>query len=153
MSDSLQPHGLYSSWNSPGQNTGVGSHSLLWGIFPTQGSNPGLPHRRWIFYQLSHHRRCSVAKSRPTLCEHVPCSAAGFLPCPSELAEGQSSLSQSLLTLMSIVSMMPSNHPILGCLFSSCPQSFPASRPFQRVGSSHQVAKALKLQLQHQSFQ
>ena len=32
----------YSSWNSPGQNTGVGSFSLLQGIFPTQGSNPGL---------------------------------------------------------------------------------------------------------------
>ena len=40
--------------NSPGQNTGVGSLSLLQGIFPTQGSNPGLPHCRWILYQLSH---------------------------------------------------------------------------------------------------
>ena len=29
MSDSLQPHGLYSPWNSPGQNTGVGGLSLL----------------------------------------------------------------------------------------------------------------------------
>ena len=53
-SDSLQPHGLYSLWTSPGQNTGVGSLSLLQGIFPTQGSNPGLPHCRWILYQLSH---------------------------------------------------------------------------------------------------
>ena len=35
MSDSLQPHGLYSPWNSPGQNTGVYSHSFLQGIFPT----------------------------------------------------------------------------------------------------------------------
>ena len=34
---------LYSPWNPPGQNTGVGSLSLLQGIFPTQGSNPGLP--------------------------------------------------------------------------------------------------------------
>ena len=50
----LQPHGLYGPWNSPGQNTGVGSLSLLQGIFPTQGSNPGLPHYRWILYQLSH---------------------------------------------------------------------------------------------------
>ena len=41
-------------WNSPGQNTGVGSLFLLQGIFPTQGSNPGLPHCRWIVYQLSH---------------------------------------------------------------------------------------------------
>ena len=41
MSDS-QSHGLFSPWNSPGQNTGVGSLSLLQGVFPTQGSNPGL---------------------------------------------------------------------------------------------------------------
>ena len=46
--------GLYSSWNSPGQNTGVGSLSLLQGIFPTQGSNPDLLHCRWLLYQLSH---------------------------------------------------------------------------------------------------
>ena len=46
--DSLQPLGLYSPWNSPGQNTGVGSCSLLQGIFPIQGSNPRLPHCRQI---------------------------------------------------------------------------------------------------------
>ena len=45
---------LDSPWNSPGQNTGVGSLSLLQGTFPTQGSNPGLLHCRWILYQLSH---------------------------------------------------------------------------------------------------
>ena len=54
MSNSLQPHGLYSPWSSPGQNTGVGSHSLLQRIFPTHRSNPGLPHCRRILYQLSH---------------------------------------------------------------------------------------------------
>ena len=54
MSDSLQTHGLYSPWNSPGQNTGVGSLSLLQGIFPTQGLNPGLLHCRQILYQQSH---------------------------------------------------------------------------------------------------
>ena len=43
-----------SPWNSQGQNTGVGCLSLLWGIFPTQGSNPGLLHCRWILYQLSY---------------------------------------------------------------------------------------------------
>ena len=48
MSDSLWPHGLYRPWNSPGQNTEVGSFSLLQGIFPTQGSNSGLPHCRQI---------------------------------------------------------------------------------------------------------
>ena len=45
MSDSLRPHGLYKPWNSPGQNTGEGSHSLLQGLFPTQESNPGLSQR------------------------------------------------------------------------------------------------------------
>ena len=54
VSDTLRPLGLYSPWNSPGQNTGVGSHSLLHGIFPTQGSSPGLLHYGQILYQLSH---------------------------------------------------------------------------------------------------
>ena len=54
LSDSSQPHGLYSPWNSPGQNTGMGSPSLLQGIFPSQGSKPGLLHGMWILYQLSH---------------------------------------------------------------------------------------------------
>ena len=54
VSDSLRPHGLYSPWNSPGQNTGVGTLSLLQGIFPTQGSNPGLSRCSQIIYQLSH---------------------------------------------------------------------------------------------------
>ena len=54
MSNSLRPHGLCSPWNSPGQNTGVGSLSLLQGISPTQGLNPGLLHCRHILYQLSH---------------------------------------------------------------------------------------------------
>ena len=54
MSDSLRPHGLYSTWNSPGQNSGVGSLSFLQGIFPTQGSNPGLLDCRQILYQLSY---------------------------------------------------------------------------------------------------
>ena len=54
VSNSLQPHGLYSPWNSPGWNTGVASHCHLQGVFPSQGSNPGLPHCKWILYQLSH---------------------------------------------------------------------------------------------------
>ena len=51
---SLWPQGLYSPWNSPGHNTGVGSLSLLQGIFPTQGTNPGLLYCRPILYQLSY---------------------------------------------------------------------------------------------------
>ena len=54
VSSSLQPHALYSPWSSPGKNTGVVSLFLLQGIFPTQGSNPGLPHCGRILYQLSH---------------------------------------------------------------------------------------------------
>ena len=59
VSDSLQLHGLWPSrllcpWDSPGKNTGVGCYSLLQGIFPTQGLNPGLLHRRQILYCLSH---------------------------------------------------------------------------------------------------
>ena len=54
MSDSFCFHRLYSPWNPPGQNTAMGSLSLLQRIFPTQRSNPGLMHCSWILYQLSH---------------------------------------------------------------------------------------------------
>ena len=62
VSDSLQPHGLWptrllSPWNFPGKSTGVGCHFLLQGIFPTQGSNPGLLHCRQMLYHLSHQGR------------------------------------------------------------------------------------------------
>ena len=51
MSNSLQPYGLQPArllwpWDSPGKNTEVGCKALLQGIFPTQGSNPGLLHYR-----------------------------------------------------------------------------------------------------------
>ena len=54
MSDSLLHQGLYSPWNSLGQNAGVDNLTLLQGIFPTQRSKPSLPHCRRILYQLSH---------------------------------------------------------------------------------------------------
>ena len=69
-----------SPWNSPGKNTGVGSHSLLQGIFPTQGSNLGLLHHRQMLYRLSHQGSQSeseVAQSSPTLCNPVDCSLPG----------------------------------------------------------------------------
>ena len=88
MSNSLQPHGLYSPQNSLGQNTGVGSLSLLQGIFPTQGSNPGLPHCRQILYQLSPQGSprilewvvypFSSGSSRPRNQTRVSCIAGGF---------------------------------------------------------------------------
>ena len=49
VSDSLRPHGLLCPWNSPGRNTGLGCHSLLQGIFPTQRLNLGLLHCRRFF--------------------------------------------------------------------------------------------------------
>ena len=54
ISYSLRPYGLYSPWNSPGKNIGVGSLSLLQEIFPTQGWNSSLLHCRGILYQLSY---------------------------------------------------------------------------------------------------
>ena len=59
---------LLCPWDSPGKDTGVGCHALLQGIFPTQGSNPGLLHCRQILFQLSYKGspqtpRCSVISS------------------------------------------------------------------------------------------
>ena len=48
------PPGTSVHGDSPGKNTGVGCHALLQGIFPTQGSNPGLTHCKQILYRLSH---------------------------------------------------------------------------------------------------
>ena len=86
--NSLQPHGLYSPWNSPGQSTGVGSLSLLQGIFPAQGSNPGLPHCRWILYHLKHQGSLRIldwvaylfssGSSRPRNRTGVSCIAGTF---------------------------------------------------------------------------
>ena len=67
VSNSLRPHRLYRPQNSPGQNTGVGSLSLLQGIFPTQGSNPHLLHCRQILYQLSHNGSPKTELPKPRI--------------------------------------------------------------------------------------
>ena len=122
VSNSLRPHGLYSPWNSLGQNTGVGSCALLQGIFPTQGSNPGLPYCRLILYQLSH-------KGSPRILKWVQFSSIQSLSnvqlfVTPWTAAHQASLSitnsWSLLKFRSIESVMPSNHLIL-----YCPIAFP----------------------------
>ena len=56
------PARLLCPWDSPGKNTGVGCHALLQGIFPTQGSNPGLPHCWQILHQLSY-QGCPARKT------------------------------------------------------------------------------------------
>ena len=86
----------------------------------------------------------SVAQSCPILA--TPWTAAHQAPLSI-------TNSQSLLKLMSIESVMPSNHLILCHPLFSCLQSFPALGTFQWGSSSHQVAKVSELQLQHQSFQ
>ena len=88
MSSSLPPLGLYSPQNSPGQDTGVGSLSLLQQIFQTQESNQDLPHCRQIHYQISHKGSPRILEwvsypfssrsSRPRNRTRVSCSAGGF---------------------------------------------------------------------------
>ena len=85
----VTPWTIYSLWNSLGQNTGVGSLSLSQGIFPTSGSNPGLPHCRQILYQLSHRGSprilewvaypFSMGSSWPRNWTRVSCIAGRFL--------------------------------------------------------------------------
>ena len=98
---------------------------------------------------------CSVANSCLTLFDPMNCSPQTSL-CFT--------ISQSLLNLMSIESVMPSNHLLDLVNRSNCWNhlSFPSSLAlnlsqhqglFHWVGFSHQVAKVLALQLQHQSFQ
>ena len=73
-----------------GQDTGVGSRSLLQGIFPTQGSNPGLPHCRWILYQLSHQGspenilKSHVMKIYVLGCDEISISDVGDAEGPGE---------------------------------------------------------------------
>ena len=91
--DSLPPPRLYPTrllcpWDSQGKNTGVGSHALLQGLFPTQGSKPDLPHCRQILYHLSHWRSprilewvaypSSKGPSQPRNRTEVFCIAGGF---------------------------------------------------------------------------
>ena len=74
-------HRLYSLWNSPGspgQNIGVGSLSILQGIFPTQGSNPVLPSCRWILYQLNH---------KDALCNANNIANANIITSPNSILE------------------------------------------------------------------
>ena len=88
MSSSLRPHELYSPGNSPGQNTGVASLSLLQEIFPTQGLIPGLLHCKQILYQLSHKGSPEILEwvaspfsrgsSQPRNWTKVSCIAGGF---------------------------------------------------------------------------
>ena len=70
------PPGSSNHGDSPGKNTGVGCYALLQGIFPTQGSNLGLPHCRWILYHLSH-QGSPLISCNDQVCEH--CLSQSFI--------------------------------------------------------------------------
>ena len=146
------PSGSSVHGDSPGKNTGVGCHALLQGIFPMQGSNPGLLHCREILYYLSHQGSPYIYMTHILHGTHmykntvVPtdCMQHTSLPC-------HFSVSQNLLKLMSIESMMPSNHLLLCCPLLLLPSIFPGIRVFSNELTLHQAAKVLELQ--HWSFQ
>ena len=125
----LQPQELYPTrllcpLGSPGKSTGAGSHAVLQGIFPTQGSNPGLLHCRWTFYHLSH--QISVQFNHLVVSDSLQPHGLQHTgpPCPSPTPRAYSNscpLSQRC-------------HPTISSSvihFFSCLQSFPASGYFQ----------------------
>ena len=175
MSDSLCRYGLFLTrflwpWDSPGKNTGVDCHSLLQGIFLTQGLNPGLPHSWLIIYHLSH--------QGSSLHMELPKFFKSSLP-KGLLRAKFSSVIQSVscvwLCNPTYYSMpdfpVHHQHPELAqthalwvsdtiqlshSLPASSLPSFNLSQHqglFQWASSSHQVTKVLEFQLQHQSFQ
>ena len=131
------------------------SLSLLQGIFPTQGQNPGLLHCRQILYQLSHQGSpkdyespqincCCCSVSHVWLCNPMDCSSQAF--CPS--------LSPRVCSNSCVLSW--SCHPTVSnsvIPFSSWPQSFPASGSFPMSQLFVSGISAKVLELQHQSFQ
>ena len=126
-----------------------GNLSLLQGIFPIQKSNPGLSHCRQILYHLSHQgspiQFSSVAQSYPTLCDPMNRSTPD-LPVHHQLPE----FTQTHVHRVGDV-IQPS-HP-LSSPFPPAPNPSQHQSLFQQVNSSHEVAKVLEFQLQHQSFQ
>ena len=112
-------------WDSPGKNTGVGCYALLQGIFPTQRSNPGLPHCRRILYHLSHPQFNSVQFSRSVLSDSLRPHESQHArpPCPSPTPRVHPDSCPSSQWC----------HPTISSLvvpFSSCPRSLPASESF-----------------------
>ena len=146
------PYGLYPAqllcpWSSSSKNTGIVCHALLQGIFLTQESHMGLLHCRQILYCLSHQGSRNIAivqfsrsvvsdSLRPHESQHAR------TPCPSPAPGIYSELCP----------LSRWCHPLL----SPSPPAFNPSQHqglFQWANSSHEVAKGLEFQLQHQSFQ
>ena len=132
----------------------VTREALFHVIFPTQGSRLCLLHWQVDYLPLSH------LGSPIYMCIFV---VVQLLSCvwffvtlwtAAHQASLSFTISRSLLKLISIESVMPSNHLVFCCPLLLLSSVFPSIRVFfQWVGSSHQVATILELQLQHQSFQ
>ena len=76
-----RPPGSSVPGDFPGKNTGVGCHGLLQGFFPTQGSNPGLPHCRRVLYQLNHKEMGPIQINHYSrMCTQRPTEATGPTP-------------------------------------------------------------------------
>ena len=143
-------------WDSPGKNTGVGCHALLQGIFPTQGliESLSLAPSHWQVTSLllapsgkpvMHFQFSSVQLSCPTLCDTMNCSMPG-LPVHHQLPE------PTQTRVHWVDDAFQLSHP----LSSPSPPALKLSQHqglFKWVRSSHQVAKVLEFQLQHQSLQ
>ena len=101
VSDSLRPYGLHSPWNSPGQNTGVDSLSLLQRIFLTQESNWGLLHCRQILYQLSYQDKVATELTECLTSEldapHLSYIQTQGFRCPQRLRSAASVFPQGSL--------------------------------------------------------
>ena len=123
------PPGSSVHGDSPGKYTGVGCHPLLLGIFPTEESNPGLPHCRWMLYQLSchglHTHKPSSPKTKPrtlTTAMLLLPSLLGDLGSPLKATVGNclalqsgkdSGLSRLRVWLQSLVRKLTSHKPHL----------------------------------------
>ena len=139
-------------WDFPGKYTQMGFHFLLQGIFPTQGSKSALLHRQAVSLPLSHQESpplvvqfSSIAQSCPTLCNPMNHSTPG-LPVHHQLLEFTQTHPHR------VGDAIQPSHP----LSSPSPPALNLCQHqglFQRVNSSHEVAKLLEFQLQHQSFQ
>ena len=123
---------MYSPWNSPGQNTGVGSLSLLQGIFPTQGLNPDLMHCRQILYQLSH-------KGSQGILEWVAYPFSSRSSRSRNLTGSPALQADSLPTELSGKSLDSGKQERLYCPFQN---PFP---PFDPFSTQHLLRQALRI--------
>ena len=153
----LSPTRLLYAWDSPGKKTGVGCHFLLQGNLPNPGIKPTslrspvlaggffTTSATWEALNVLIRQFSSVAQLCPTLCDPMDCSMTG-LPVHHQLPE----FTQTHVHWVSDA-IQPSH-----LLSSPSPPALNLSQHqglFKWVSFSHQVAKVLEFQLQHQSFQ